>query len=115
MDVRGVSGTDSNPCWTMAVSGQCWGFCRQNHSLVLPGPPGALPGAGGFEADDNFRVVLQLIKAAVRQHIPGGHARDLRSSAVRHTRFNRAHMRGVVLQNINKRSLPVMLDCRAGN
>src|ERR1700693_1368190 len=72
------------------------------------GTTGSIPRSGWITGDDNFRVVLQFIKAAVRQHVPRGHTGDLCSPAVRHTRFNRVHMCGVVLQNIDKRSLPVM-------
>src|ERR1700722_1732967 len=82
---------------------------------------GGIPGHSGVSrstrvsGDDNLRVVLQLIKAAVCQHVPRGQTGDLCSPAVGHTRFNRAHMCGVVLQNIDKGSLPVMLDCRSWN
>src|ERR1700722_7341835 len=75
------------------------------------GSTGSVPRSRWITGDDNFRVVLQLIKAAVCQYVPRGHTGDLGSPAVRHTRLNGAHMCDVVLQNINKRSLPIMLDC----
>ena len=67
--------------------------------------------ATGF-GKDNFGVVLQLVKAAIGDHISWIDAFHLCGVSIGYTGLDTLHVRRVVLDHINECCLAVVLDCR---
>ena len=69
--------------------------------------------AAGLVFDDGDRgVVLQLVEAAVGDHVAGIDAVHLRYAAVGHSRLDAAHVRDVVLNHVHERGLAILLNGR---
>ena len=78
------------------------------------GAPGVVS-CGGFGGNDDFGVVLQLVKTAVGQHVTGRDAGDFRDARVGDDGLNDAHVGDVVLDDVDEGGLAVVLNCGGGN
>ncbi len=80
---------------------------------------GAFPPAGfaGAPLPGNavFALSCSLSKLLVATTSPGLIPVTAVSSSVRHTGLNVAHVRDVILNNVDERDLPIVLNRRGGN
>ena len=65
--------------------------------------------------NDDLGVVLQLLKAAVGDHVSGIDAVNLRHTAICNSRLDAAHMSDAVLNHVHERCLAVVLDGGGGD
>ena len=75
-------------------------------------PAGAGRGRGRLGRNGDGDVVLQLIEAAIGDHVSGVDAGYLRDAAVGDSRRYAARVRDIVLNQIDKRRLPILLNGR---
>src|SRR5580658_8182406 len=70
---------------------------------------------GRLVRDSDLSVILQLIEAAICHNVSGADACNLCYACVSNSRPYSAQVSDIVLNDINKRSLPILLNGRRWN